>query len=126
MCQFLNSYLMENNSVVEKPIDMTQLAKRLAKKSTEFIRKSSDRPFLLVHSFAHVHTPLHTSPEFAGQSQHGVYGDVLMETDHCLGLILDEISRQGIEEETLVYFTSDHGGDWPQLGNLGKKISARI
>ena len=103
MCQFLNSYLMENNSVVQKPIDMTQLAKRLAKKSTEFIRKRSDQPFLLVHSFAHVHTPLHTSPEFAGQSQHGVYGDVLMETDHCLGLILDEISRQGIEEETLVY-----------------------
>ena len=78
---------------MEKPINMTQLVNRLTWKSIEFMRKSSDQLFILVHSLFHVYTPLHTNQEFIGQSQHGVYGDFLMEKDYCIGLILDEISH---------------------------------
>ena len=52
----------ENNEVVEKPIDLATLSDKLVTKSVEFIKNSQAdggaAPFLLYHSFAHVHTPL--------------------------------------------------------------------
>ena len=71
----------ENNDVVEKPIKLPSLSKKLVQKSVNFIKngKRDSRPFLLYHSFAHVHTPLDTEDTFRGVSQHGRYGDVLAE-----------------------------------------------
>jgi len=112
MYKFLNSYLMENLRVVEKPISLEPLALRLAKKSTEFLERAAqqDKPFLLMHSFAHVHTPLFTSAEFVNASKkHGKYGDALIETDHCVGLIMDKLRELDLEKDTFIYFTSDHG-----------------
>jgi hypothetical protein len=121
MNKFLNSLLMEGSRIVEKPIDLTRLADRLTDKSIKYIKNSvkSGNPFLLVHSFAHVHTPLYTSPEFTGVSAHGPYGDVLLETDHCIQRILNTLREEGVDENTLVYFTSDHGGNHPQDGDKG-------
>jgi len=42
---------------------------------------------------------------------HGAYGDKLIEVDHATGLILEKIRSLGLESDTLVYFTSDHGAD---------------
>jgi len=121
MYKFMNSYLMENLRVVEKPISLEPLALRMAKKATDFLERASlqDKPFLLIHSFAHVHEPLYTSPEFAGVSRkHGKYGDALIETDHCVGLIMDKLRELDMDKDTFVYFTSDHGGNI-QVGREG-------
>ena len=71
----------ENNEVVEKPIKLPTLSNKLVQKSVDFIKNSEgdSRPFLLYHSFAHVHTPLDTEDTFRGVSLHGRYGDVLAE-----------------------------------------------
>jgi len=117
----LNSYLMENNNVVEKPINLETLADNLIRSSIKFIEESgkSEQPFLLYHSFAHVHTPLATSQEYLGRSQHGIYGDTVEEVDGSVGKILDALLKNNVDQNTLVYFTSDHGGDYLQLGRLG-------
>ena len=54
--------ILENNVVVEKPINLTSLSRKLVDKSVEVIRARArdERPFLLYHSFAHTHTPLFT------------------------------------------------------------------
>ena len=121
MEKFLNSYVMENNEVVEKPINLETLADKLVDKSVSFIESASaaNNPFLLYHAFAHVHTPLATDPRHKGQSVHGVYGDTILELDHSVGKLLEALDKLGIAENTLVYFTSDHGGDHLQLGTLG-------
>ena len=77
----LHFQVSENNDVVEKPIKLPSLSKKLVQKSVNFIKNSErdSRPFLLYHSFAHVHTPLDTEDTFRGVSQHGRYGDVLAE-----------------------------------------------
>ena len=56
---------------------------------------------------------------FVGSSEHGEYGDAVMEVDQGVGRIVSAIREAGQEANTLVYFTSDHGGDQPQLGNRG-------
>ena len=43
----------------------------------------------------------------------------MKEVDHGVGRILDTLDKLGLTENTIVYFTSDHGGDWPQLGSKG-------
>ena len=44
--------------MVEKPVDLTTLSRKLVDKSVEVIRAKAgdERPFLLYHSFAHTHT----------------------------------------------------------------------
>jgi len=113
MEKFLNSFLMENYNVIEKPIHLPSLSGKLTNKSLEFMKKSAKigHPFLLFHSFAAVHTPLVTSETFKGRSEHGAYGDTLIELDHAVGLILDALKSLGVEQDTFVYFTSDHGAD---------------
>jgi len=121
MEKFLNSFLMENNKVVEKPINLETLADNLVHQSVDFIKEATARkkPFLLYHAFAHVHTPLATAPRHRGKSSHGPYGDTVLELDYAVGEILAALEREGVADNTLVYFTSDHGGDHLQLGTLG-------
>ena len=42
-----------------------------------------------------------------------------MEMDEGVGRIISAIREVGEESNTLIYFTSDHGGDQPQLGHRG-------
>ena len=43
----------------------------------------------------------------------------MTEVDEGVGRIISAIREAGEESNTLVYFTSDHGGDQPQLGHRG-------
>merc|ERR1719309_1641459 len=121
MYKFTNSYLQEDDKIVEKPIDMVNLADRLADKSIKFIEKaaSEKKHFLLFHSFAHVHDPLFTAPRFQGKSKHGKFGDTVMETDDVVGKILDTLKRLKIDQNTFIYLSSDHGGNYPSAGIEG-------
>lgn len=73
MDEHLNGLLMENDRVVEQPHVMEGLSQKLVDYSLKYISKHAkdDKPFLLYHSFAHVHTPLFTAPHMAGKSKHG-------------------------------------------------------
>nr|XP_028698031.1 arylsulfatase F isoform X2 [Macaca mulatta] len=44
------------------------------------------------------------------ESKHGLYGDNVEEMDSMMGKILDAIDDFGLRNNTIVYFTSDHGG----------------
>ena len=66
------------------------------------------------HSMPHV--PLGVSDKFAGKSEQGMYGDVMMEIDWSVGEILKALKTNGLEENTLVIFTTDNG-PWLNFGN---------
>ena len=52
----------------------------------------------------------------ADKSGAGLFGDVVMELDWSVGQILDAIKRNGLDDNTLVIFTSDNG-PWLSYGN---------
>ena len=74
---FLNSFLMENQEVVQKPINLAELEEVLVNKSLAFMSKavSANSPFLLYHAFPGVHTPLLAGERWRGGGKHGDYGD---------------------------------------------------
>ncbi|MEE2639090.1 MAG: arylsulfatase [Planctomycetota bacterium] len=82
-------------------------------------RAGPKSPFFLYLALTAPHTPTSPSPKFRGRSRLGLYRDFLMETDHCLGRIVQSLEKHGLEGNTLVVFTSDHGAA-SYAGNLAR------
>ena len=62
-----------------------------------------------------MHTKLHTAKEFKGRSAHGDYGDNIEEMDWAIGEVLNALDQLGLEKDTFVYFSSDHGAHHNEL-----------
>jgi len=77
----------------------------------EFIKRnaSAGKPFFAYVSFSLMHMPTLPNPEFAGKTGNGDWADCLAEMDHRTGQILDAIKEAGVEDNTVVVFTSDNG-----------------
>jgi arylsulfatase A len=101
--------LMRGGQVIEDPVDQTTLTARYTAEALSFLRQNRQGPFFLylAHTFPHV--PLHASGEFAGKSRRGLYGDVVEELDASVGQVLATLQELKIEQQTLVFFTSDNG-----------------
>ncbi|XP_033473647.1 arylsulfatase D isoform X2 [Epinephelus lanceolatus] len=110
LLQTWNCIIMRNQEVIEQPMTVETLPERLLGEAQNFIKRNVDRPFLLFFSLIHTHTPLFTTPAFAGKSRHGRYGDNLEEMDWMIGKITETVDSLGLANNTLMYFTSDHGG----------------
>ena len=110
--------LIEGEETIELKPDQSQLTRRYTEKAVEFIKKNKDRPFFLYLPHTMPHVPLYVSDKFKGKSKQGLYGDVIMEIDWSVGEILETIKQLGIDEKTLVIFTSDNG-PWLSKGKHG-------
>lgn len=98
-----------NAEAVPEPLEQSRLTGRFTAEAVQFIDRNADRPFFLYLSHTAPHIPLAASPEFAGSSRSGTYGDVVRELDWSVGELLDAVVRNGIAENTIVLFTSDNG-----------------
>jgi arylsulfatase A-like enzyme len=74
-----------------------------------FIEENRDQPFFLYLTPSMPHVPLFASEAFNGRSKAGLYGDTIEEIDWAVGEILGCLKRNGLDENTLVIFTSDNG-----------------
>ncbi len=101
--------LMRNETVIEAPADQDTLTKRYTQEAVDFIKSHVDEPFFLYLPHTMPHNPVHASSRFSGKSANGGYGDCVEEIDWSTGQILAELRAQGIDEHTLVIFTSDNG-----------------
>jgi arylsulfatase A-like enzyme len=110
--------LIEGDKVIQEMPDQTQLTTWYTERAVKFIEKNRDRPFLLYVAHSMPHVPLHVSDKFKGKSPRGLYGDVIMEIDWSVGQILQTLNRLGLDERTLVIFTSDNG-PWLSYGDHG-------
>lgn len=101
--------LYSQNRMIESPVDQSTLTERYTTEAIRFIEENREDPFFLYmpHTFPHV--PLHVSNRFSGQSEAGLYGDVVETIDWSVGEILSTLERLGLMQNTLVVFTSDNG-----------------
>jgi arylsulfatase A-like enzyme len=67
------------------------------------------QPFFLYFPLPSPHTPTAPSDEWRGKSGLNNYADYVMQSDHTVGAILDALSSNGLDDNTLVCFTSDNG-----------------
>lgn len=95
--------------------DQKMMTTWLTAKSVDFINRHRETPFFLYLPHPQPHVPLYVSDRFAGTTERGLYGDVIAEIDWSVGEILNAIDTNGIDQNTLVIFTSDNG-PWLSYG----------
>lgn len=110
--------LIEGNDVIGYNTDQTRLTTDYTTHSVDFIRRNAKakRPFFLYLAHSMPHVPLAVSSKFKGKSRIGLYGDVMMELDWSVGEVMKALREEGVEDNTLVIFTSDNG-PWANYGN---------
>jgi arylsulfatase A len=99
--------------------DQEMLTEELTSETISFIEANRDGPFFAYLAFTAVHIPLIPGEAFVGASGQGLYGDWVLETDFCVGRILDALQRLGLDGDTLVIFTSDNGPNLRAGGSAG-------
>ncbi len=109
----------ENGEVTIEPVTkehQAMLTTWYTEQAVDFITRQKDHPFFLYVPHTMPHVPIFCSDKFKGKSGTGLYGDVMMEIDWSVGEIMKALKENGVEENTLVLFTSDNG-PWISYGN---------
>jgi arylsulfatase A-like enzyme len=107
--------LIEGARVAKIDPDQSQLTTWYTERACRFIEQHRDQPFFLYVPHSMPHVPLFVSERHRGKSGQGLYADVVQELDWSVGEILDTLRRTGLDEQTLVFFSSDNG-PWLSYG----------
>ena len=107
--EYWNVPLMRDLEILERPADQTTITRRYAEQAVSFIEKNKDEKFFLYLPHSLPHVPLFRSKEFEGKSLRGLYGDVIEEIDWSVGQVLQTLRDLKLDDNTIVWFTSDNG-----------------
>ena len=86
-----------------------ELPLTVVERSTAFIESHRDEPFFLLVGLFEPHVPRSPNKMFAGRSNCGVRGDVILQIDWQVKQILESLRKVNIEDNTIVILTSDNG-----------------
>ncbi len=110
--------LIRGREIVEFPVNQELLTQHYTNEAIAWINERKDDPFFLYLAHNMPHAPVFASPEFQGKSKGGRYGDVVEEVDWSVGEVMKAVKNAGIDEKTLIVFTSDNG-PWSVFGPHG-------
>ncbi|MEM7397228.1 MAG: sulfatase-like hydrolase/transferase, partial [Verrucomicrobiota bacterium] len=127
--------LLDQEQVIEMDPDADYLTRRLTERAVSFIKKNRDKPFFVYLPHPIPHKPLHVAPPFMKdvapdfqeqlkkergnidyKTRDKLFRQAIAEIDWSVGRILDTLKEEGVDENTLVIFTSDNG---PAIGSAG-------
>jgi len=101
--------MYENTEVIEEELNQQDITRRLTLAAVDYIHEFASEPFFIYLAHPMPHVPLFASEAFEGMSAAGLYGEVIEEIDWSLGEIMHALSKAGIDDRTMVIFTSDNG-----------------
>lgn len=96
-------------ALISGPVDFPRLTEYFFERGLSFIDAHRDRPLFLYLALTAPHAPLIPNPDGAGHSRAAAYGDVVEEVDRSMARLFDRLRTLGIDDNTLVIFTSDNG-----------------
>ena len=95
----------------------------LTKRTIEWIKeRDKEQAFFLYFALPSPHAPIIPNDEFDGKSQAGAYGDFIVQTDWVVGEVLNALKEKGLEDNTIVIFSSDNGTEsyaWERAEKYG-------
>ena len=101
--------LLRDEEVIQAQPDQRGVTERYVEESVRFIRANKDQPFFLYFAHMHVHLPHYPPERFVKESQNGVYGAAVACIDWATDVLLRELRALGLDDDTLVIFSSDNG-----------------
>ena len=103
--------LLRDEEVIQEQPDQQSLTERYVEESVRFIRDNKASPFFLYLAHMHVHVPLYPAERFLRESKNGRYGGAVAAIDWAADVIFHELKQHGLDDNTLVIFTSDNGSN---------------
>ena len=106
-----NTPLMENEKIIELPVDQRTITRRYTDKAIEFIEENTaaEKPFFLYLPHSMPHIPLYVPDEIQDKNPKRAYINVIEHIDTQVGRLITTLREKGIAKDTLVIFTSDNG-----------------
>jgi arylsulfatase A len=101
--------LLLDDQVLEQQPDQASLTERYVFEAVRTMREAGDQPFFLYLAHLYVHLPIYVQERFASRSENGAYGAAVESIDWATDVLLHEIAELGLEDDTIVIFTSDNG-----------------
>ena len=102
-------WVYRNEERIQESAGVDDLTRRYTDEALAFIRENKDRPFFLYIAHTMAHVVLGVTEPFQGRSERGLYGDVIEELDASTGEIVDLLAELGLDQNTIVVYTSDNG-----------------
>ena len=106
----MRSRIKRNEEVVVESVEnWDSITQDYTKEALDWIDQNQDKPFFLYLAHNMPHIPVGASEGFKGKSDYGPYGDSIEEIDWSCGQVFAKLKQLGLDENTLVIFTSDNG-----------------
>jgi arylsulfatase A-like enzyme len=92
------------------------LTDEFSDEAVSFISRNKDRPFFLFLSYNAPHTPLEATPKYLARfpdikdKKRKTYAAMVSAIDDGVGLLIESLRENNLEEKTIVAFLSDNGG----------------
>jgi arylsulfatase len=100
---------------------METIDEEVTVKALDFMEraKQADKPFFLWWNSTRMHIFTHLKPESVGKTGLGIYADGMVEHDGHVGEVLAKLKELGLDENTIVMYSTDNGSEsfsWPDGG----------
>lgn len=95
--------------MTESKADFAKLTEWFFAQTLEFVERHREQPFFVLLALTAPHVPLKPNPDDLTGSPGGAYGEVVEEIDLNVGGLLERLKALGLDEDTMVVFTSDNG-----------------
>lgn len=107
------SSLVQDDEIVEE-IDVVDVLPRLTHEVVRYIDNhatgsESEKPFFLYFPLSSPHSPIVPAAAWHDKGKVGKYGDFVAQTDGAVGEVIAALERNGLSENTIVFFSSDNG-----------------
>ena len=104
-----NVPLLRNTKVIERPVNQNTIIERYTQEAQQFIRSNKGKPFFLYMPHTMPHIPLFVSDKFYTKDPKKAYIRTIEEIDYSIGQVLKTLRETGVDDNTVVIFTSDNG-----------------
>lgn len=100
---------------------METIDEEVSAKTLDFMRRAvkEEKPFFIWWNSTKMHIFTHLKEGVAGKTGLGIYADGMVEHDRQIGVLLAELKELGIEDNTIVMYSTDNGAEaftWPDGG----------
>jgi arylsulfatase A len=101
--------LMENEKIIECPVDQRTLTRRYTQSAIDFVTTNKNQPFFIYLAHTMPHVPLYVPDDVRDPDPKKAYANTIEHLDAEVGRLLKALDELNLSKKTYIIFTSDNG-----------------